>query len=141
MARRQLNKREKKLKQHEEGEVPEVEEDVGKSKGFSFAQFGGGNQESDSSEREEEKAEEVKPVQSKKKKKKKKKQKKEEEKNNEDKLLDELISQTQKENPQQLLTQGRPIVSILSMHEQHFNADKEFRSLYQNRGLNPTVNQ
>lgn len=140
MARRQLNKREKKLKQHEEGEVPEVEEDVGKSKGFSFTQFGGGNQESDSSEREEEKVEEVKPVQSKKKKK-KKKQKKEEEKDNEDKLLDELISQTQKENPKQLSNQGKPTVSILSMHEQHFNADKEFRSLYQNRGLNPTVNQ
>lgn len=75
MARRQLNKREKKLKQHEESELPEEEEDVGKNKGFSFAQFGGAAQESDSSEKEEEKVEEVKPVQTKKKKKKKKQKK------------------------------------------------------------------
>ena len=69
MARRQLNKREKKLKEQEDIEIPDIEEDVPASKGFMFANLNAGTQDSDGSE--EEKVE-VKPVQKQKKKKKKK---------------------------------------------------------------------
>lgn len=71
MARRQLNKREKKLKEHEEIDIGEVEE-APQTKGFSFANFGAGGQQSDSSENDEQVVEEVKPVAKKKKKKKNK---------------------------------------------------------------------
>lgn len=42
MARRQLNKREKKLKEQEDIEIPDIEEDVPASKGFTFANLNAG---------------------------------------------------------------------------------------------------